>query len=143
MLLVLVCFRSLWQPFCFSSFPWSVVFPLTIGKPLNMRTGRMSKKCGKIAGKSRENQIFISAMSEIPPNKSFQPWNIDIVDASLQYARNIATRKVALTISLAYSTIEEWYYLVRESNKSFKQQVRTLIPLFKKLSYLILIFTTF
>ncbi|CAH3037652.1 unnamed protein product [Pocillopora meandrina] len=61
-------------------------------------------------------------MSEIPPNKSFQPWNIDVVDASLQYARNIATRKVALTISLAYSTIEEWYYLVRESNKSFKQQ---------------------
>ena len=43
-------------------------------------------------------------MSEIPPNKSFQPWNIDIVDTSLQYARNIATRKVALTISLAYST---------------------------------------
>lgn len=82
-----------------------------------MRTGRISKKCGKIAGKSRENQIFISTISEIPPNKSFQPWNIDIVDTSLQYARNIATRKVALTVSLAYSTIKEWYYLVREQEK--------------------------
>ena len=75
------------------------------------------QKFGKITGKSRENQIFISAMSEIPPNKLFQPWNIDIVDTSLQYARNIATRKVALTISLAYSTIKEWYYLVREQEK--------------------------
>lgn len=83
-----------------------------------MRIGRNSKKCGKITGKSRENQIFISAMSEIPPNKLFQPWNIDIVDTSLQYARNIATRKVALTISLAYSTIKEWYYLVREQEES-------------------------
>lgn len=68
-------------------------------------------------GKSRENQIFISATSKIPPNKSFQPWNIDIVDTSLQYARNIATRKVALTI-LAYSTIKEWYYLAREQEES-------------------------
>ena len=94
-----------------------MVFPLTIGKPLNMRTGRISKKCGKITEKSRENQIFVSAMSEIPPNKLFQPWNINIVDTSLQYARYIATRKVALTISLAYSTIKEWYYLVREQEK--------------------------
>ena len=56
-------------------------------------------------------------MSEIPQNSSFQPWNINIVDKSLQYARNIATRKVALTISLTYSTIKEWYYLVREQEK--------------------------
>jgi len=75
------------------------------------------EKSGKIAGKSWENKIFINAMSELPPNKSFQPWKIDIVDKSLQYARNIATRKVALTISLAYSTIKEWYYLVREQEK--------------------------
>ena len=33
--------------------------------------------------------------------------------------------------------------ILRESKKSFKQQVRMLIPLFKKVSYLILIFTTF
>lgn len=56
-------------------------------------------------------------MSGIPPNSSFEPWNIDIADKSLQYARNMATRKVALTIYLAYSTIKEWYYLVREQEK--------------------------
>ena len=56
-------------------------------------------------------------MSGIPPNSSFQPWNIDIADKSLQYARNIATRKVALIIYLAYSSIKEWYYLVREQEK--------------------------
>lgn len=57
-------------------------------------------------------------MSGIPPNLSFQPWNIfDIANKSLQYARNIETRKVALTICLAYSTIKEWYYLVREQEK--------------------------
>ena len=103
--------------FCFFSFLWSVVFPLTIGKPLNTRTARVSKKSGKIAGKFRESKIFINTMSEIPLNRSFKPWNIDIVDKSLQYARDVATRKVALTISLAYSTIKEWYYLVREQEK--------------------------
>ena len=57
MLLVLVCFRSFRQSFCFS-FPWSVLFPRTIGKPLNMTTGRVYKKGGKIAGKFRESIIF-------------------------------------------------------------------------------------
>lgn len=55
-------------------------------------------------------------MSGILPNSSIEPWNIDIADKSLQYARNMATRKVAL-IYLAYSTIKEWYYLVREQEK--------------------------
>jgi len=39
------------------------------------------------------------------------------VDKSLQYARDGVTRKVAITISLAYSTIKEWYYLEREQEK--------------------------
>ena len=90
-----------------------MLFPRTIGKLQNMRTSQTKKKAGRL----QESKIFIDTMSEIPPNSSFQPWNIDIVDKSLQYARNIATRKVALTISLAYSTITKWYYLVREQEK--------------------------
>ena len=71
------------------------------GKKCHPHTVRVSKKSGKIAGKFRESKIFRNTMSEIPLNRPFQPWNIDIVDKSLQYARDVATRKVALTISLA------------------------------------------
>ena len=38
---------------------------------------------------------------------------INVGDTSLQYARDREARKIALTIVLAYSTIKEWYYLVR------------------------------
>ena len=57
------------------------------------------------------------AMSDITPIKSFQPWKIDVVDTSLNYAKDREARKIALTISLAYTTIKEWYYLVREQEQ--------------------------
>ena len=50
--------------------------------------------------------VFIYAMSDIPPVKSFEPWKINVGDISLQYARDRAARKIALTIALAYSTIK-------------------------------------
>ena len=53
MLLVLVCFGSVRQPFCFSSFSWSVVLPLAIGKPL--KGGENRKKIAKNAERLREN----------------------------------------------------------------------------------------
>ena len=56
-------------------------------------------------------------MSDIPPVKSFEPWKINVGDISLQYARDREARKIALTIALAYSTIKEWYYLVRGQEK--------------------------
>ena len=37
-------FVQLWQPFWFFSFSWSVVFPVKIAEPLNIRTSRISKK---------------------------------------------------------------------------------------------------
>ena len=56
-------------------------------------------------------------MSDIPPVRSFEPWKINVVDVSLQYAKDGEARKIALTISLAYCTIKEWYYLIREQEK--------------------------
>ena len=56
-------------------------------------------------------------MSDIPPVKPFEPWKINVVDVSLQYAKHREARKIVLTISLAYCTIKEWYYLVREQEK--------------------------
>ena len=57
-------------------------------------------------------------MSDIPPVKSFEPWKINVVDVSLQYAKDReVARKIALTIFLASCTIKEWYYLVREQEK--------------------------
>ena len=57
-------------------------------------------------------------MSDIPPVKSFEPWKINVVNVSLQYAKDReVARKIALTISLASYTIKEWYYLVREQEK--------------------------
>ena len=56
-------------------------------------------------------------MSDITPIKSFQPWKIDVVDTSLNYAKDREARKIALTISLAYTAIKEWYYLVREQEQ--------------------------
>ena len=89
----------------------------TIYSPSYNRKAADHKNRQDLEKRSWGNRIIRNAMSELPPNTSFQPWNIDIVDKSLQYARNMATRKVALTISLAYSTIKEWYYLVREQEK--------------------------
>ena len=60
---------------------------------------------------------MIYAMSDITPIKSFQPWKINVVETSLQYARDREDRKIALTISLANPTINEWYCLVREQEK--------------------------
>ena len=57
-------------------------------------------------------------MSDIPPVKSFEPWKINVVNVSLQYAKDReVARKIALTISLASCTIKEWYYLVRGQEK--------------------------
>ena len=56
-------------------------------------------------------------MSNITPIKSFQPWKIDVVDTSLNYAKDREARKIALAISLAYTTIKKWYYLVREQEQ--------------------------
>ena len=56
-------------------------------------------------------------MSDITPIKSFQPWKIDVVDTSLNYAKDREARKIALTISLAYTADREWYYLVREQEQ--------------------------
>ena len=56
-------------------------------------------------------------MSDIPLVKSYEPWKINVGDISLQYARDREARKIALTIALAYSTIKEWYYLVRGQEK--------------------------
>ena len=49
---------------------------------------------------------------------NLNPWKINVVDISLQYARDREARKIALTIALAYSTINEWYYLVRGEEKA-------------------------
>ena len=62
-------------------------------------------------------QIIIYAISDIPPVKCFEHWKINVGDLSLQYAKDIEARKIALTISLAYCTIKEWYYLFREQEK--------------------------
>ena len=57
-------------------------------------------------------------MSDITPNKSFQPWKIDVVESLLHYAyKNKQARQIALTICLYYSTIKEWYYLVKGQQK--------------------------
>ena len=57
-------------------------------------------------------------MSGIPPRTSFQPWKIFLVETSLKYARDyLEAANVALTISLDYATIKEWYYLVKEQEK--------------------------
>ena len=52
----------------------------------------LEKKWGKIAGKSPENKIFISGMSETISlvnlvNKSCQPWNTDIVNKCFAICR--------------------------------------------------------
>ena len=47
-------------------------------------------------------------MSDIPPVKSFEPWKINAVDVSLQYAKDReVARKIALTIFLASCTIKD------------------------------------
>ena len=57
-------------------------------------------------------------MSDITPSKSFQPWKTYVVESSLQYAfKSKQARQIALTICLYYSTIKEWYYLVKEQQK--------------------------
>ena len=60
-------------------------------------------------------------MCDITPIKSFQPWKIDVVDKSLNYAKDREARKIALTFSSAYATIKEWDYLVskREQVQGF------------------------
>ena len=60
---------------------------------------------------------------DITPIKSFQPWKIDVVDKSLNYAKDREARKIALTFSSAYATIKEWDYLVskREQVQGFYQ----------------------
>ena len=62
-------------------------------------------------------------MCDITPIKSFQPWKIDVVDKSLNYAKDREARKIALTFSSAYATIKEWDYLVskREQVQGFDQ----------------------
>lgn len=59
-------------------------------------------------------------MSDITPLKSFQPWKIYCVESSLDYVRKRDSRQVALTISLSYATIKEWYYLV--NNQQLEEQ---------------------
>ena len=49
-------------------------------------------------------------MSDIPPELPFNLGNFFLVETSLKY-------DVALTISLDYATIKEWYYLVKEQEK--------------------------
>jgi hypothetical protein len=49
-------------------------------------------------------------MSHITSLKTFQPWKIYCVESSLDYIRRRNPRQVALTISLSYATIKEWYY---------------------------------
>ena len=57
-------------------------------------------------------------MSDIPPRTSFQPWKFFLVETSLKYVRDyFEAANVALTISLDYATIKEWYYLVKEQEK--------------------------
>ena len=52
-------------------------------------------------------------MSDVKPLKSYQPWKIYCVESSHEYVRKREAKAPALTISLGYETIKEWYYLVK------------------------------
>ena len=52
-------------------------------------------------------------MSDVKPLKSHQPWKIYCFESSLKYVGNREAKATALTISLGYETIKEWYYLVK------------------------------
>lgn len=57
-------------------------------------------------------------MSDIPPELPFNLGNFFLVETSLKYVRDyLEAANVALTISLDYATIKEWYYLVKEQEK--------------------------
>ena len=60
-------------------------------------------------------------MSDVPPLKSLQPWQIYVVESSLHYAFDRNTRPIAITISLTYKDVREWYYIVSEQENVQEQ----------------------
>ena len=87
-----LCSAALWQPFLF--------YLVSKNSRKKLRQRELFKK------------LFIFC-------QIYQTWTliINVVDISLQYAKDREARKIASTISLAYCTIKEWYYLVREQGK--------------------------